>query len=68
MKKNWKLIVGIFFIICGFSCLPNIGETACGVVIGAVLVYLWFKPRKSSKAQAEQIVLNMKQFPPKNVS
>ena len=56
MKKNWKLIVGILFIICGFACLPNIGETACGVVIGAVLVYLWYLPKKkNADAKAEKI-------------
>ena len=64
MKKNWKLIVGILFIICGLACLPNIGETACGVVIGAVLVYLWFKPRKSNKTQTEQTVFEYEAVSP----
>lgn len=55
MKKNWKLIVGILFVIGGLGCLPDIGATIFGIVVGAVLIYLWYKNYKAQKLTKEMV-------------
>lgn len=53
MKKNWMLIVGILFLIgaLGSSAEAPTFSVVIGLILGVVLILLWIKKRKASKAE-----------------
>ena len=60
-KKNWKILIGIFFLIGGFGSIGEDSQVAAfGIVVGTVLTFAHFLPwlkalrlKKAEKA-AEQ--------------
>ncbi len=49
MKKNWKLIIGVVFIIGGIGNVKtDLFVTIAGIAIGIAFVCLWYKQRKNA--------------------
>lgn len=67
MKKHWKLIVGILFLIGGIGCVTtDLGAFAFGVVVGCVLIAWEVLPQQLNKNK--QKTISSTQQPFKNVS
>lgn len=58
MKKNWKIVVGVVFLVGGFGCIgSDIGAAIFGIVVGVVFTAWWIlghKKASDKKSAVEQ--------------
>ena len=56
MKKNWKIIVGIIFLIGGIECArsSDMEAAALGIVVGIAWIVWWVADRKRSAKKSSK--------------
>lgn len=55
-KSVWFLIIGVAFIVSGLTFIPNsISEAFAAVIIGIVLIYVWYPKNSKSSEKAKAV-------------
>ena len=63
-KSVWFLIIGIVFLVSGFSFIPDsISEAFVAMIIGVILIYIWY-PKNSNLNEKVKSVSQKHWLPP----